>query len=62
MVETPDERMKTGVWAFVEHEAVPSTTNLAERDFRPIITKFKVAGCFRTIIGAEQYARINSFF
>jgi transposase len=34
---------------------------LAERDLRPIKTKQKVAGSFRTIEGAQRHARIYGF-
>jgi transposase len=49
------------ILAFAEFEAVPFSNNQAERDIRPIKTKLKVAGCFRTISGADTYARIQSF-
>jgi len=47
--------------AFAFHKQVPFTNNQAERDLRPIKTKLKVSGCFRTSLGAERYARIFSF-
>ncbi len=50
-----------GVLAFAFHKEVPFTNNLAERDLRPAKTKQKVAGCFRTIEGANQQARIYGF-
>ncbi len=40
---------------------MPFTNNLAERDIRPLKTKLKVSGCFRTLQGARYYARIKSF-
>lgn len=49
------------VLAFAFHQEVPFTNNLAERDLRPIKTKQKVAGCFRTLAGAEYHARIFGF-
>ena len=49
------------VLAFAEHDVVPFTNNQAERDVRPVKTKMKVAGCFRTIKGAQKYARIQGF-
>lgn len=49
------------VLAFAFHKEVPFTNNQAERDLRPVKTKQKVAGCFRTFHGAEIYARIQGF-
>jgi transposase len=49
------------IFAFAEFEAVPFSNNQAERDIRPIKTKLKVAGCFRTTDGANRYARIQGF-
>ena len=49
------------VLAFAFNEEVPFTNNLAERDIRPVKVKMKVSNCFRTLTGAEIYARIESF-
>jgi transposase len=49
------------VLAFAFYKEVPFTNNLAERDLRPIKTKQKVAGSFRTIEGAQRHARIYGF-
>jgi transposase len=54
-------RYKSAVLAFAFHEEVPFTNNQAERDLRPVKVKQKIAGCFRTLHGAQQYARIASF-
>jgi transposase len=49
------------VLAFVVKKNVPFTNNQAERDIRPTKTKMKVSGCFRTIEGANIYARVQGF-
>jgi transposase len=49
------------VLAFVVHQNVPFTNNQAERDIRPTKSKMKVSGCFRTIEGANIYARVQAF-
>ena len=49
------------VLAFVVQKQVPFTNNQAERDIRPTKTKMKVSGCFRTIEGANIYARVQGF-
>jgi len=53
-----DEEM---VLAFAFNEDVPFSNNLAERDIRPAKIKMNVAYTFRTVTGAEVYARIQSF-
>jgi transposase len=50
-----------GVLAFAKYEIVPFTNNLAERDIRPCKSKIKIAGSFRSIDGANAYARIRGF-
>ncbi|MBK9016981.1 MAG: IS66 family transposase [Saprospiraceae bacterium] len=52
---------QAAVIAFAFHEEVPFTNNQAERDLRPAKTKQKVSGSFRTLVGAQVYARIFSF-
>lgn len=52
---------REAVLAFADHKEVPFTNNLGERDLRPWKTKLKVSGCFRTVEGAERYARIKAF-
>jgi len=49
------------VLAFAFQSIVPFTNNQAERDIRPTKTKMKVSGCFRTMDGAQIYARVQSF-
>jgi transposase len=48
------------VLAFALVEGIPFTNNLAERDLRPAKVKQKVSGCFRTLLGAEVYARLQA--
>ena len=52
---------KSAVLAFAKYDEVPFSNNQAERDLRPAKTKLKVAGCFRTLSGAQHYARIQGF-
>ena len=52
---------REAVLAFAFHQQVPFTNNLAERDLRPIKTKQKVSGCFRTKTGADKHARIYGY-
>lgn len=52
---------QTALLAFAIHQAVPFTNNQGERDLRPAKTKQKVSGCFRTIEGANIFARILGF-
>ena len=54
-------REKEAVLAFAFNEEVPFTNNLAERDVRPVKVKLKISNCFRTLEGADIYARIVSF-
>lgn len=54
-------REKDAVLAFAFNQEVPFTNNLAERDIRPAKIKQKISNCFRTVKGAEVYARIEGF-
>jgi transposase len=54
------QQYEDAVLAFASVEGVPFTNNLAERDLRPAKVKQKVSGCFRTIQGAETYARLQA--
>ena len=49
------------VLAFAFNKNVPFTNNLAERDIRPVKVKQKISNCFRTVKGADIYARIEGF-
>lgn len=46
---------------FFEDYTVPRSNNQAERDFRMFKVKLKVSGCFRTLLGADDYAILMSY-
>lgn len=52
---------KASVCLFIHNFAVPFDNNLSERDIRMIKTKTKVSGCFRSLVGAENYMKIMSY-
>jgi len=54
------QQHEEAVLAFARVAGVPFTNNLAERDLRPAKVKQKVSGCFRTIRGADIYARLQA--
>lgn len=45
---------------FLTDFRVPFTNNLAERGLRPLKTKLKIIGCFRTLSGAKDYCNAKS--
>lgn len=56
------EKHKEAILRFAIEPGIPFTNNQAERDVRPAKGKLKIAGCFRTWKGAQQYARLQSVF
>lgn len=51
---------KDYIFTFLDNPNVPYDNNASERAVRPAKTKQKVAGLFRTFLGAEAYAVIHS--
>jgi transposase len=50
------------VLRYAEDLRVPFTnTNGSERDIRPLKIRLKVAGCLRTMAGAEAFCRLRSY-
>ena len=45
------------VLLFITDHAVPFTNNLGERAVRMPKVKQKISGCFRTVIGAENFCK-----
>jgi transposase len=39
---------------------VPFTNNGSERDLRPLKIRMKIAGCLRTMAGAQAFCRLRS--
>lgn len=55
------EHHEAFVLAFFNDLRVPFTNNQAEQDIRMIKVRQKISGCFRTLQGAESFARIRGY-
>ncbi len=53
---------EASVLAFLEDSSVPFTNNQAERDIRMIKVQQKISGTFRTLSGAQMFARVRAYF
>ena len=65
--DTELDKLKKGIakhrnyiFTFLTNPAVPPTNNDSEKALRPAKTKLKISGCFRTEVGAQNYASVAS--
>jgi len=49
------------VLRYADDLRVPFTNNGSEQDIRPLKIRMKVAGCLRTMTGAQAFCRLRSY-
>ncbi|MGH3098291.1 MAG: IS66 family transposase, partial [Streptosporangiales bacterium] len=55
------DRHRDEVLRFAGDLRVPFTNNGSEQDIRPAKIRLKIAGCLRTMTGAQAFARLRSY-
>ena len=55
------DRHRDAVLRYAHDLTVPFTNNGSEQDIRPTKIRLKIAGCLRTMTGADAFARLRSY-